>query len=162
MTTGLTAAATGPTRATTGAWHTNLASPALLRAALATYGTAVQRSLVEAGAADMPRNGPLVLGAAGMSGVRLSEVINQLGLSKQATGQLVDTLVRQGYLRRSVDANDRRRLSIVLTKRGQAISAVAKSAIDRVDSELSAAVGADVVALTRQALGALIDLQQGP
>ena len=48
----------------------------------------------------------------------LAEVIRQLGVSKQAAGQLVDSLVVRGYLDRTVDPDDRRRLIVTLTERG--------------------------------------------
>ena len=46
--------------------------------------------------------------------------MRELGVSKQAAGQLVDTLVLRGYLERSVDPEDRRRLTLTLTERGMA------------------------------------------
>ena len=44
--------------------------------------------------------GGLALGA---GDVPLSRLIQELGVSKQAAGQLVDTLVLRGYLERTVD-----------------------------------------------------------
>ena len=72
----------------------------------------------------------------------LSEIIGQLGLSKQASGQLVDTLVARGYLDRSIDPDDRRRLVISLTERGHAAATVIRAAVDKVDADLASRVGA--------------------
>jgi DNA-binding MarR family transcriptional regulator len=44
---------------------------------------------------------------------------NDLGITKQAAGQLVDELVGRGYLRRTTDEQDRRRKLIVLTAQGE-------------------------------------------
>ncbi len=130
--------------------------PALLRTARRTYGAAIRHSLAEAGFDDVPRNGIFVIGAIARTGAPLSEIIEQLGVSKQAAGQLVDTLVLRGYLNRAVDPADRRRLVVVLTERGEAAATLTRSAVDRVDSELAARVGDDRVAGTRATLVALI------
>ena len=102
---------------------TTVAFPALLRAARRTYGSAVRAALAEAGCDDMPRNGSYVVGAIDRTGAPLSQIITELGVSKQAAGQLVDTLVARGYLDRSPDPDDRRRLTITLTERGHAAAA---------------------------------------
>ena len=103
-----------------GEWFDDIAFPALLRAARRTYGSAVRAALAEAGCDDMPRNGSYVVGAIDRTGAPLSQIITGLGVSKQAAGQLVDTLVARGYLDRAPDPDDRRRLTITLTERGHA------------------------------------------
>jgi len=134
-----------------------VAFPALLRAARATYGAAIRESLAEAGCDDVPRNGSYVIGAIARTGAPLGQIIKELGVSKQAAGQLVDTLVMRGYLDRSVDPEDRRRLTISLTERGHAAAAVIRSAIDRVDAGLVDRVGQEYVRHARLALAALIE-----
>ncbi len=130
--------------------------PALLRAARNAYGSAIRDELSQTGYDDVPRNGIFVIGAIARTGAPLSEVIQQLGVSKQAAGQLVDTLVIRGYLDRSIDPGDRRRLRITLTERGEAAASVIRVAVQRVDGELVARVGADNVAHTRATLAALV------
>lgn len=130
--------------------------PALLRAARAAYGTAVRAALAEAGCDDMPRNGSYVVTAIANTGAPLSDIIQQLGVSKQAAGQLVDALVTRGYLDRTVDPADRRRLVVSLTERGMAAAAVVRSAVACVDAALEARVGAEYLAHTRVTLAALI------
>lgn len=134
--------------------------PALLRAARATYGAAMRRALAEEGYGDIPRNGLFVIGglALGAGDVPLSRLIQELGVSKQAAGQLVDTLVLRGYLQRSVDADDRRKLTITLTERGQAAAAAQAAARMRVDAELADRVGPEDIARTRRVLAALRDM----
>ena len=95
-----------------------------------------------------------MVGAIDRTGAPLSQIITELGVSKQAAGQLVDTLVARGYLDRAPDPDDRRRLTITLTERGHAAAEV-RSAVGRVDADLLRAVGADYVAHTRVTLGAL-------
>jgi len=136
----------------------DLAIPALLRAARTTYGSAIRASLAEVGCEDVPRNGIYVIGAIARGGSPLSEIITQLGVSKQAAGQLVDSLVVRGYLHRDPDPGDRRRLTVSLTDRGRTAAEASRSAVERVDVALSARVGTDAVARTRATLGTLIEL----
>ncbi|MGB0093323.1 MAG: MarR family transcriptional regulator [Solirubrobacteraceae bacterium] len=115
-------------------------------------------ALAKVGFDDMPRNGSYVIGAIARTGAPLGQIIRQLGVSKQAAGQLVDTLVARGYLDRSVDPEDRRRLMISLTERGAAAAAVLSSVVERVDIELEEGVGPEYVAHTRVTLASLIEV----
>lgn len=134
--------------------------PALLRAARATYGAAMRRALAEEGYGDIPRNGLFVIGglALGAGDVPLSRLIQELGVSKQAAGQLVDTLVLRGYLERKVDDEDRRKLTVTLTARGNAAAAAQASARARIDNDLLASVGAQDISRTRHTLAVLCDM----
>ncbi len=131
--------------------------PALLRHARSAYGAAMRRALEEAGYADLPKNGLHVIGglALGAGDVPLAALIRDLRISKQAAGQLVDTLVNRGYLARAVDERDRRRLIVTLTDRGQAAALTQAAARERVDAALLAKVGPQCVQQTRVALAAL-------
>jgi DNA-binding MarR family transcriptional regulator len=81
-----------------------------------------------------------------------------LGVAKQTTSQLVDTLVIRGYLERSVDPDDRRRMLVTLTERGKAASDAVFATVKKVDAQLVAAVGAERMAHTKETLAALADL----
>jgi len=63
----------------------------------------ISTALADVGCDDLPRNGAFVLGAIARSGAPLSDVIEGLGVSKQAGGALVDTLVSRSYLDRTID-----------------------------------------------------------
>jgi DNA-binding MarR family transcriptional regulator len=144
------------------AWLPNIPTPALLRHARTTYGFAMRRALAEAGFDDVPRNGLYIIGglALGAGDVPLGQLVRELRISKQAAGQLVDTLVARGYLERAVDPADRRRLTIALTERGRAAAAVQTTARERVDRDLTARIGAEDVERMRCGLATLIDLGQ--
>ena len=71
----------------------------------------------------------------------LSVLVRQLKVSKQAAGQLVDTLVLRGYLKREVDEADRRRFTVALTERGWHAAAVQRAERERIDAELERRVG---------------------
>src|SRR5262249_30251950 len=117
-------------------------------------------SLVSAGFDDIPRDGVFVLGSLSRTGAPLAEVIRWLGVSKQAAGQLVDTLVLRGYLERSVDEEDRRRLRVNLKERGRAVAALARQAVEHIDERLRTSVAAEHIAHTRTTLLSLIVLGQ--
>lgn len=129
----------------------------MLRGARRTYGTVIRRALAEAGYDDMPRDGSYVISAIARTGAPLGNIITALGVSKQAGGQLVDSLVLRGYLARAVDPEDRRRLTISLTERGEAASGTIRSAVEGVDKELANRVGLASVARARAVLVALIE-----
>jgi DNA-binding MarR family transcriptional regulator len=134
--------------------------PALMRHARNTYGIAMHRALAAAGYDDVPKNGLYVIGglALGAGDIPLGQLVKELRVSKQAAGQLVDTLVLRGYLHRAGDANDRRKLTVTLTERGRAAAAVQAAAREKIDKELAARVGRDNVSRTRKTLAALIDM----
>jgi DNA-binding MarR family transcriptional regulator len=141
-------------------WYETIVLPALLRHARTTYGMAMRQALAEAGYDDIPKNGLYVIGglALGAGDVPLGQLVKELGVSKQSAGQLVDTLVLRGYLERTMDAEDRRKLTITLTERGRAAAATQAVAREKIDSELLARVGQENISHTRQTLAALIDM----
>jgi DNA-binding MarR family transcriptional regulator len=132
--------------------------PALLRAARGVYGQAIKQAFAEAGFDDVPRNGIFVIAAVARTGAPLSRIIAWLGASKQAAGQLIDVLVLRGYLERSIDPEDRRRLTVTLTERGRAAASVSRSVVEGIDAALEARVGPEAIAHTRKTLATLIDM----
>ncbi len=144
-------------------WYDIVAIPALLRHARNTYGSAMRQALEHAGYGDIPKNGLYVVGGLALGEQRdvpLSELIRSLRISKQSAGQLVDTLVLRGYLERSEDPQDRRRLVVGLTARGRAAAAVQADARERIDARLADRIGSAQVAQLRRSLAALIALER--
>jgi DNA-binding MarR family transcriptional regulator len=141
-------------------WYEDVVLPALLRHARNTYGVAMRRALDDAGYDDVPKNGLYVIGGLAMDagGVPLGQLIRELRISKQAAGQLVDTLVTRGYLERAVDPDDRRKLTVTLSERGRAAAAAQAAGREKVDTEWKAMIGTDDIQRTRRALAALIDI----
>jgi DNA-binding MarR family transcriptional regulator len=143
-------------------WYENIAMPAMLRHARNTYGVAMRRALEAGGYEDIPRNGMYVIGgmAAGAEGVPLGQLVKELKVSKQAAGQLVDSLVLRGYIDRSVDPTDRRKLTVTLTDRGRAAAAIQGEVIKKIDAELSTRVGKEDVLCARRVLAELMGMGQ--
>jgi len=57
-----------------------------------------------------------------------ADVAEHLGITKQATGQLVDYLVNRGYVMRRPDERDARARLLLLTERGRACTVAAEAA----------------------------------
>ena len=135
---------------------------ALLRHARLAYSASMRTALDAEGYDDIPKNGLYVIGGlAREAGAHpLSQLIEELRLSKQSAGQLVDILVTRGYLNRDVDREDRRRLTIGLTERGRAAAKVLSGAGVAVDEELISRVGPKDIERTRRVLFALVDIGQ--
>ncbi len=133
--------------------------PALLRAARGSYARAVRASLAEADFSDVPRNGAFVLGGMVNQGIEAGLLIRQLGVSRQAASQLIDTLVVRGYLERSPHPADRRRLTIQATERGRAAATAVRSAVTAIDEELAENITPEQLAAMRAGLIALCDIR---
>lgn len=143
-------------------WHEDLVLPVLLHEARKTYGRAIRDAFASEGFDDIPKLGPRLLGGMQRFGGQPTDIAADFGISKQAASKLVDALVVRGYLDRSVDPADRRRMLLSLTERGEVAAKVSWAATDRVDRELEQAVGAEAVTRMRETLGALIGLRQEP
>lgn len=133
--------------------------PALLRASRGAYGHAIRRRLVAAGFDDLPRSAPYVLGGMATRGASAGDLVRQLGVTKQATGQLIDTLVARGYLDRRPHPDDRRRMLIELTPRGRAAAAEVREAVQAVDTDLAQRISKTELAGLRAGLVALCDIR---
>jgi DNA-binding MarR family transcriptional regulator len=132
--------------------------PGLLRAARKAYGNAIADAFAAAGFDDIPRNGAYVLARTYDNASPLSALTRELGISKQAVSQLIDTMVMRGYLERKEDSEDRRRMLITLTRRGQTAARVSWEAATEVDSELASRLTPDVVQALRAGLKVLAEM----
>jgi DNA-binding MarR family transcriptional regulator len=138
--------------------YQQLGIPGLLRLARRAYGNAVRAALAESGFDDMPRNGAYLLARVYDGRYAVADLIRGLGISKQAVSQLVDTMVTRGYIERKPDAEDRRRMLLTLTTRGEAAATVSWQAATRTDEELERRIAADGVDALRHGLIALCEM----
>ncbi len=139
-------------------WYEELILPVLLHEARKTYGRAIRKAFATGGFDDIPKLGPRLLGGMLRVGGQPDDIAADFGISRQAASKMVDALVVRGYLDRSVDPDDRRRMLLALTERGAAAAKASWAATDRVDRELDEAVGPEAVAQMRETLGALVGL----
>jgi hypothetical protein len=105
---------------------------ALLRAARDAYAGSVRAELHDAGIDDLPRNGTSVL-------ARIAK--------NRAVGQVDDVLVRRGYVVGSPDPE--------LTERGRLAAGAVLRGVSEVDRQLAERIGAEKVAVMRDALATL-------
>jgi DNA-binding MarR family transcriptional regulator len=134
--------------------------PALLRAARGSYGNAIHARLAEAGFEDVPRNGAYVLGGMVNHGGSAGGLVRELGVSKQAASQLIDTLVLRSYLEREADPEDRRRVRIAVTERGRAAAATVRAGVLAINAELAKLISPEELAGLRAGLAALCDIKE--
>ena len=126
--------------------------PGLLRRARKAYGNLVSQAFADAGFDDVPRNGAYVLARVYDDSSAPADLVRELGISKQAVSQLIDTMVMRGYLARTPDTEDRRRMVLTLTPRGEAAATASWQAASEADEELASRLSADGVAALRAGL----------
>jgi DNA-binding MarR family transcriptional regulator/catechol 2,3-dioxygenase-like lactoylglutathione lyase family enzyme len=137
----------------------NYATPTLMRAARGAYAQSIRARLRAIGVDDLPRNGVFVLAGIDPTGGPRQDLPTGLGVSKQAVSQVIDVLVNRGYLTRSPDPGDRRRISLELTGRGQEVVDAALHGVEDVDQRLLERVSADQVEAMRVVLAALAEIK---
>ncbi|MCU1392284.1 MAG: hypothetical protein JWM34_712 [Ilumatobacteraceae bacterium] len=137
-------------------WYLDVVMPALLESARTTYGMAMRRALLDAGFDDVPARGIGLIGGIARNGPAAQQDLTEhLSITKQAASQLVDQLVLRGYLERSADPVDRRRMLLTLTPRGNDAAAESAKAVATIDAALDQRFSADEVATCRRMLGTL-------
>jgi DNA-binding MarR family transcriptional regulator/catechol 2,3-dioxygenase-like lactoylglutathione lyase family enzyme len=137
-----------------------LGTPALMRSARGAYAQSIRAQLAGAGIGDLPRNGASILAGIGASGGLRQDLPAELGVTKQAVSQVIDVLVRRGYLERRPDPGDRRRVELDLTERGEEAVAAVLRGIAEVDRQLAETVSAEQVSAMRAVLAAMARIKQ--
>jgi DNA-binding MarR family transcriptional regulator len=136
-----------------------VSNPTLMRAARGVYAGAIRAELHAIGVDDLPRNGAFILAGIHETGGPREDPRFDLGVSKQAVSQLLDTLARRGYVERSPDPGDRRRIKLELTERGRRVLAAAVRGVEAVDMQLEQRVSPAQVQAMRSALVSLADIK---
>jgi DNA-binding MarR family transcriptional regulator len=135
-----------------GSRYEALSMPGLLRGARKAYGNLIREAFADEGFDDMPRHGAYVLARVYGGSSAPADFAHDLGISKQGVSQLVDTMVMRGYLARAPDAEDRRRMELTLTPRGEAAATAGWQAATQADTELASRLSPDGVAALRAGL----------
>ena len=134
-------------------------TPTLLRGARGAYGQAIRQALSDRGIDDMPPNGAFVIGGIGNQGQPLGALVQQLRVTKQAASELIDTLVVRGYLSRTTDPDDRRRVNVTRTDRGHEAADAVLAGVLAVDRELTELLGVSGLEQLRAGLVALCNIR---
>jgi DNA-binding MarR family transcriptional regulator len=135
------------------------ATPTLMRAARGVYAQSIRARLQLIGIDDLPENGIFILAGIDTAGGPRRDLPAGLGVTKQAVSQVIDILVHRGYLTRSPDEGDRRRVVLELTDRGHQVVDAATRAVEAVDRQLAERVSAEQVEAMRSALIALAKIK---
>lgn len=138
----------------------DISIPALMRGARAAYTQSIRWHLLAEGYDDLPRNGSFVLSGMANWGASAADMLGGLDVSRQAASQLVDTLVLRGYLNRGVNPEDRRRISIGLTPRGQAAGEAVRAGVQAIDEQLAARISEAELDGLRAGLAALAEIRE--
>jgi DNA-binding MarR family transcriptional regulator len=136
--------------------------PVLLAQAEAFSLAALHRRLNEEGFDGIRHRHGSVFRFIDPEGTRLTVLAQRSGLTKQAIGELVAELERDGYAERAVDPNDRRAKIIRLTERGKEGQLAAARILTDVEQRWAQALGRDRIAALRQTLQAVIDHETRP
>ena len=90
-------------------------------------------------------------------GTRLTTLAEQIGVSRQAIGNLVHNLEQQGYIARTVDPTDRRAVIVTLTEAGWRLLEGVVDVKMEIETEYSAILGAEQMHMLRTELTKLLD-----
>jgi DNA-binding MarR family transcriptional regulator len=91
-------------------------------------------------------------------GIRVTDIAQQAGVTKQTAGALVDELVSGGYVTRKPDPADARARLVVLTDRGEMLCVTAAAEVAKVEAEWRAHLGTKAYDDLRAALVSLRDV----
>ena len=116
--------------------------PWLLRRVNQRYRRATASRLAAAGFGDLPQRGYWALTALAGGAGDASQLVSQMGVSKQAISKLVDILVASGFVDRETDRVDRRRTALHLTAKGRKAVAVIEQAVKVTEQEFATELGA--------------------
>ncbi len=112
--------------------------------------------MAERGFGDLRPVHLLVIEMLARSSRRATSLAETLGLTKQATGHLLDRMENLGYVERVRDPQDGRAKSLQLTGRGQRAAEWLRAVADETDEEWAAVLGRSRHRQLRATLGALI------
>ncbi|MCK9896856.1 MarR family transcriptional regulator [Frankia sp. AgB32] len=98
----------------------------------------------------------LVFQALGGAGATSSELAEQLGVTKQAAGQIIDDLERRCYVERQAHPAGGRRKLVVLTDRARTHLAVAGQTLHELEERLAAQLREVGLEMPRAELAAMI------
>jgi len=96
----------------------------------------------EAGYANLRQSHLQVFGNIDWTGTRLTDLAARAGMTRPSMLELVDELVRAGYLERRPDERDGRAKLICLTREGRRVVVQALRAIRQIESMYAGEVGA--------------------
>jgi len=89
-------------------------------------------------------------------GLRLTEIAERAGMTKQSVGEIVDDLVARGYVKRIPDPGDRRAKLVCLTARGEEAQAFARRLFAKVERQWAKRYGEERIGPLRELLEEIV------
>jgi DNA-binding MarR family transcriptional regulator len=126
-----------------------------LRRALSAHRAAISGALARAGCDDLPPRALWAIDTLRSGDRSAAELARVLEVSKQAMSPLVEVLVNLGYVERTADDLDRRRIALRLTSRGRTAATAIARACERVESHVATRVGKRNLELARETIAAI-------
>ncbi|PKZ66302.1 MarR family transcriptional regulator [Gordonia terrae] len=114
--------------------------------------------IAEEGADDITPAQSRVLQRLAPEPMRLTDLAEQAGITKQTAGGIVDQLEVAGYLTRVPDPTDRRARLVTLSERGERLCEVAAREVDKQQQEWREHLGAERFAVLEAALRSLREI----
>ncbi len=136
----------------------------LSRLLLETYravGSAAGEALRFAGGPDVTPAAWRLLVRLGPDGARAASLARELGMSRQASGQLVAELERAGYVERRQDPRDGRARRVRLTSSGKELVREGRTALEALESRWADRLGRARFRALRRTLRELGELASG-
>ena len=123
--------------------------PGLLEMASEAMFAEFREDLVEAGYGDVRPTHGCVFRFVHEDGLRLTELAQLAGMTKQSIGEIVDDLAMRGYVERFPDPEDRRAKLIRLTAKGEKAQSVGFGLFAKLERRWGKRYGAERVAELR-------------
>jgi DNA-binding MarR family transcriptional regulator len=134
--------------------------PWLLRRATQRYRAAIRDRLAESGLGELPQPGYWALMVLARGGTDAGQLMDEMGVSKQAVSKLVEVLVTSGLVTRKPNHTDRRRTELLLSAEGLRAAGVIEDAARATEETFIAELGADRFASLVQMLTQLASRQE--
>lgn len=116
--------------------------------------------MAESGLAELPQPGYWALMVLAGGGTEAGQLVDEMGVGKQAVSKLVDVLVTSGLVIRKPNHTDRRRKDLLLSAKGRRAASIIEDAARATEASLIAELGADRFASLVQMLTQLASGQE--
>ena len=126
--------------------------PWLLRRVNQRYRAEIRAHLDAAGLSDLPQPGFWALMALARGTRDASQLVSDMGVTKQAVSKLVDNLAVAGFVERQPSGVDRRRSDLLLTSKGENAVTVMATAIDATERAFADELGSTRLAQLHETL----------
>jgi DNA-binding MarR family transcriptional regulator len=117
--------------------------PWLLRRANQRYRAAIRERLAASGLEALPQPGYWALMILAGGDADAGQLIDEMGVSKQAVSKLVDALVTGGFVERRPNDTDRRRTDLLLSAKGRRAAEVIEEAARTTEEAFTSELGSE-------------------